>query len=337
MSESPPVIYVLHGEDEFEIAGYVSDLEAKLGDPSSVAMNLTRLDGRNFNPDELLSVAGTMPFLAKRRLVVLTHPSARLTTQPAQKKFIQQLEKVPSTTALVLIEDHILTEERDRRKGKIHWLEKWAIKAGDRVYIKACPLPKGQMMGRWIQDQAKKYGGRFAPGAADLLGSLVGGDPRLADQEINKLLAYVNYKRSVEIDDIELLTPDAGQGNIFVLVDSLAGGDGRNTMNMLHRLIEAQDGFSIFGMIVRQFRLLLLTRETLDQGGNTNQVMRQLKVPAFVAEKLVVQARRFKLPDLEMTYHRLLELDEATKTGRMPSDLALEAFVANFTLSQVQP
>jgi DNA polymerase-3 subunit delta len=333
MGESPPVIYLLHGEDEFEIAGYVSDLESKLGDPGSVAMNLTRLDGHSFNPDELLSVAVTMPFLAKRRLVVLTHPSANLTSPTARKKFIQQLEQVPPTTALVLIEDHILTTEKDRRNGKIHWLEKWALGAGDRVYIKACPLPKGIMMGRWIQDQARKYGGHFAPGAADLLGSLVGGDPRLADQEISKLLAYVNYKRPVDVDDIELLTPDAGQGNIFVLVDSLAGGDGRSTMNMLHRLLEEQDGFSIFGMVVRQFRLLILTREILDQGGDSSRVARQLKTPSFLAEKLTNQARRFRLTDLEMTYHRLLELDEAMKTGEMPSDLALETFVANFTLS----
>jgi DNA polymerase-3 subunit delta len=337
MGESPPIIYLLHGEDEFEIAGYVSELESKLGDPGSVAMNLTRLDGRSYNLDELLSVAGAIPFLTSRRLVVLTHPSARLTSKPAQKKFTQQLEQVPPTTALVLIEDHILTTDKDRRKGKIHWLEKWALGAGDRVYIKACPLPKGRMMGRWIQDQAKKYGGSFTPGAADLLGSLVGGDPRLADQEINKLLAYVNYKRPVEVDDIELLTPDAGQGNIFVLVDSLAGGDGRGTMNMLHRLLEVQDGISIFGMVVRQFRLLILTREILDEGDDSSQVARQLKTPLFLAEKLTNQARRFRLTDLETTYHRLLELDEAMKTGEMASDLALETFVANFTLSLAQP
>jgi DNA polymerase-3 subunit delta len=336
MSASPPVIYLLHGEDEFEIASFVSDLEAKLGDPASRAMNLTRLDGRSYNPDELLSVAGAMPFLAKRRLVVLTHPSARLPSQPARKKFLGQLGKIPTTTALVLIEYHILTDEQDRRKGKIHWLEKWALKAGDRVYIKAFPLPKGQMMGHWIQDQARKYGGRFAPGAADLLGGLVGGDPRLADQEINKLLAYVNYKRAVEADDIELLTPDAGQGNIFVLVDSLAGGDGRSTMNMLLRLLEVRDGISIFSMVVRQFRLLLLAREVLDQGGDNREVMRQLKLPAFLAEKLAIQARRFRLADLEMTYHRLLELDVAMKTGQLSSDLALETFVANFTLSQAR-
>jgi DNA polymerase-3 subunit delta len=336
MDEAAPVIYLLHGEDEFAIAQFVSDMEAKLGDPTTTAMNVTRLDGRNYNLDELLSVASAMPFLAARRLVVLTNPLARLNSSSTRQAFIERLEKIPPSTALVLVEFRVLTDERDRRKGKLHWLERWALEAGDRAYVKACPLAKGPAMGRWIQDRARRAGGQFTPQASELLASLSGGDPRLADQEIHKLLAYVDYRRPVEIDDVENLTPDAGRGNIFALVDSLGAGDGRGTMSMLQRLLEEQDPFSIFGMIVRQFRLLLLTREILEGGGNKGDIARELKTPTFVVDKLVVQARRFTLPDLEMVYHRLLELDERVKTSQMPHSLALEAFVAAFTSSLSQ-
>jgi DNA polymerase-3 subunit delta len=159
----------------------------------------------------------------------------------------------------------------------------------------------------------------------------VDSDPRLAEQEIDKLLAYVNYSRPVEPDDVELLTADVGQGNIFALVDALGNQNGKLAMSTLHRLLEQQDPFSIFGMIVRQFRLLLLTREILDRGGGRTEIIKGAHVAPFVADKLIPQARRFSLPALEAIYHQLLDVDERVKTGETPADLALDTLVAALT------
>jgi DNA polymerase-3 subunit delta len=192
------------------------------------------------------------------------------------------------------------------------------------------------LLGRWIQEQAKKAGGQFTQPAAELLAGLVGGDTRLADQEIHKLLDYVNYQRPVEPEDVESLTADAAQGDIFILVDALGNQDGRKAMGMLHRLLERQDAISIFGMIVRQFRMLLLGREVLDNGGRRDDVARQLRVTPFVADKVVAQAQHFTLADLEAAYHRLLDLDLAMKTSQIPDDLALDTLVAAFTASSAR-
>jgi len=333
MTRPAPVVYLLHGEDEFAIAQFVSELEAKLGDASLVALNTTRLDGRTANLDELPSVTSAMPFLAKRRMVILANPTARLSGQPAQQKFTDILNHIPSTTALVLVEYHLLTEERERKKGHIHWLELWADQNTERAIKRAFMPPKGERLVRLIQDQAKAAGGQINSQAAALLATLVGDDPRLADQEVRKLLAYVNYSRTIQPDDVEALTADVWQGDIFVLVDALGNQDGRKAQAMLHRLLETQDAPSIFGMVVRQFRLLLLAREVLDQGGRVDDVGRELKVHHFVAEKVTSQARHFTLPLLEAVYHRLLEMDEAIKTSQVKGDLALDTLVADFSQS----
>jgi len=116
-------------------------------------------------------------------------------------------------------------------------------------------------------------------------------------------------------------------------VDALGNQDGRKALGMLHRLLERQDAISIFGMIVRQFRLLLLGREVLDSGERREDVARQLRVAPFVADKVVAQAQRFTLADLEAAYHRLLDLDLAMKTSQIPDDLSLDTLVAAFTAS----
>jgi DNA polymerase-3 subunit delta len=337
MSETHPTIYLLHGDDEYAIAQAVDELERKLGDPAAASLNTTHLDGSSYNLDQLPSITNALPFLASRRLVILIHPLARLSdpkAKEAQKRFTDLLEMVPSTTALVLVEYRLLTGEGDRKKGKIHWLESWAIKNKDKVFLKAYPAPKGADMVKRIQATVRKAGGQITPAGAELLASLVDNDPRLADQEIEKLLAFVNYSRPVDFDDVQAITADTGEGDIFTLVDALGSQDGRKAMGMLQRLLEYQDYYAIFGMIVRQYRLLIQSRELIDQGGQAGEIQRVLHQHPFVAEKLLGQARRFALPELERVYRRLLETDEAVKTSQMPERLALETFVSGVTTPQ---
>ena len=334
MGETHPVIYLLNGEDEFSIAHFVDELERKLGDPATASMNTSRLDGNTFNLDQLPSIANALPFLASRRLVILTHPTVRLSNTAAQKSFTDQLKNIPPTTALVLIEDRLLTLDKDRDKGKIHWLERWALEHKERAYVRAFRAPKGAEMVKRIQEGAKKSGGQITPEAAMLLASLVDNDPRLADQETEKLLAYVNYQRPIEYDDVDAVTTDTGQGDIFTLVDALGGRDGPRAMGMLQRLLEYQDYYSIFGMIVRQFRLLIQARESLDLGKQKAEIQRELRLHPYVTEKVLGQAHRFALPELERVYRRLIEVDEAVKTSQMPERLALETFVSAITASQ---
>jgi len=324
---------LFYGDDEYAIAQSVVEFESNLGDSAMAAMNTTRLDGRSYNPEELQNAISAMPFLAERRLVILTNPTARLNNPPAQEKFKELLMKVPPSTALALVENKVLTDERDRKRDKIHWLEIFAEENGDRVLKKEHMLPKGPAFARWIQEQAKRAGGQFTPQAADLLSSLVGGESLLAGQEIQKLLAYVNYRRAVEVEDVDQLTADVAQGDIFVLVDALGNQDGRKAMGMLQRLLDQQEPLSIFSMVVRQFRLLLLARDVLDRGGLKGEVTRELKVSPWLADRLIGQARRFTLADLEKAYHRLLEVDKEMKTSQTPNDLALETMVVAFTAS----
>ncbi len=331
MADSAPVVYLLHGEDEFAIAQFIAEIEAKLGDDAMAQMNTTRLDGRSYDPADLGAVANVMPFLAKRRLVVFENPLSRLNSPSARKNFQEQLEKIPPTTAMVLVEYRQLTSDKERRQGKLQWLERWAQEHSDIVYLRAFLLPKGAAMVQRIQENTKALEGQITPQAAALLASLVDDDPRLADQEIRKLLAYVNYQRAIEPDDVDAVTADYGQGDIFEMVDALGNQDGRRAMGMLHRLLESQDPFSIFGMIVRQFRLLLLTREILDGGGRPQDVVRLLKLHPFVADKMSNQARHFTIPVLERIYHRLLDIDEAMKTSQMSGDLALDTMLAALT------
>jgi DNA polymerase-3 subunit delta len=337
MAGPAPVVYLLYGEDEVSISQYLAKIEAKLGDPGSITLNTSHLDGRLISLDELRNAVSALPFMGARRLVVVTNPLARFDSresqnqpeqpkqQEQQKRFKELLSQLPDSTALVLVVYRALKEN--------HWLVRWVKSAGARGLVHEFSIKKGEMAG-WIQKQAAEQGGRFTPQAAAQLAVLVGDDTRLALQEIQKLIAYANYQRAVEVDDVDLVASAAGQVDIFALVDALGNQDGRRAMDMLQRLLSEQDTISIFGMVVRQFRLLLLAREVLDSGGREAEVTRELGIHPYVAGKISAQARRFTLPVLETIYRRLLDIDEAVKTGQIEGDVALDTLVPALTTQQ---
>ncbi|MDZ4159014.1 MAG: DNA polymerase III subunit delta [Anaerolineaceae bacterium] len=322
-----PIVYVLHGDDSLAMARFVEELQSRMGDAATADLNTSRLDGRHCSRADLLTAAGAPPFLAERRLVILTQPLAPLTTADARQRFLELLNALPPTTALVLLIEDALERRRWRAMPENHWLRQWVEKAGHRALLRTFSLPQVGAMPRWIQEQAKAIGGRFSPAASQALASLVGSDTRLAYLEIDKLLNYVNFERPVEAQDVEKLTASGGQADIFEMVDAAAAGNASTALRALHQLIETQEAISLFGMLIRQFRLLLLAREILEAGGAAAEVQRSLGLHSFVAEKLTRQARHFSLNTLKTLYHRLLEIDVASKTGGMELELALDVLL----------
>jgi len=302
----------------------------QLGADSSIAdLNITRLDGRHANDDEIRSAVNSMPFLAERRLVILSYPFVRLGTDAARKRFLSMLDGLPPTTALVLVVEDVIEKGKWKSLPQVdtNWLRKWLNAAGDRTIYRLFQLPRIKDMPEWVRKEARQQGGQFDPEAAAALAAHIGNDTQLASLEITKLLTYVDYKRPVGADDVSDLTAQTGQADVFEMVDSLAGGNTRQALTLLHRLLEVQDPLSLFGMVTRQFRLLIQAREVLDEGRGA-QLANELHLHPFVAEKLAVQARRFNIAQLEAIYHRLLLLDETLKTSQAPAELALDTFIA---------
>jgi DNA polymerase-3 subunit delta len=192
-------------------------------------------------------------------------------------------------------------------------------------------LPRLKEMTGWIINETKNQGGQIEPRAAEMLKDMVGVDTRQAGMEIAKLLAYVNWARPVKIEDVEAVCIVTSQQSVFDFVDALANGNGKTAQHLLHRLLETEDDFSLWGMVVSQFRLFIQAREILDGRGNQNDVARALSVHPFVAEKTTQQAARFSVESLENIYHRLLKIDEGVKTSQVTLDLALDTLVVELT------
>jgi DNA polymerase-3 subunit delta len=320
MAIPKPTVYLLYGDDELAMADFVARLREKLGDPSTADLNTIRFAAESTELGALAAACGSAPFLAPRRLVILDRPAVFLGSDAVRERLFSLLDSLPPTTALVLVQPGDLKSTSPLRA--------WAEAHAGTALCRAFDAPHDKAFLDWLRQRAQSLGGSIEPQAAHLLAELVSEDSRLASLELAKLLDYVDRRRPIAVEDVETLTPFRGQGDVFAMVDAIGNRNGREALLRLHRLLEEEDPHPVFGMIVRQFRLIIQARECLERGADPRQV---LGVHPFVAEKVGAQARNFSLHALEDIYHQLLDLDLASKSSSTSLDTSLDTLVASLS------
>jgi DNA polymerase-3 subunit delta len=326
MDRPPPIVYLLYGDDDLAFRESINKLRVKLGDPTTADMNTQHFTSVNLNLSRLIETCTSIPFLARRRLIILDHADRLPADETWKDRFLQFLEMLTDSTALIIVEHvDVHSAGKEEKYHRSSFLYQWAIANPQKSYIRRCVTPRGPAFIAWIHQRCQSLGGEIDPSAAHLLAELVAEDPYIADQEIVKLLDYIDLRRTIEIKDVELLTPFRGQGDVFAMVDAIGHRNGKQAQQRLHLLLEGEDLRYVFAMIVRQFRLLLQAREALDEGKNPSQV---ISVPPFVADKISKQARNFTLEDLEKIHHQLLTIDFEAKTSQVDKEVALDSLIS---------
>lgn len=334
---SAPQFYIFHGDDLISRDEALARMKAALGEDGD--LNLSEFDGAVTPVPEVLAAVKSMPFLADKRLVIarglishITRRGAGQAGKTATDRLIAELPKLPDHARLVLVEDGLLSE-----KNRLLT----AARKLDNGFIRAFAKP--QNLSRWIIGRAKsEYAAEISPQAADAIASVVSDDLLRADNELCKLVSYVDGERPISEDDVAALTPYVPEANVFEMVDALASGNGARALELIQQSLHddpKDPGFRLFALIVRQFRLLLMTRDHIAQGGGTQApaIAKALGVHPYAAGKLPRQARRFRIEQLDFILKRLQQYDQDMKTGRIQPRLALDLLVASLASESPRP
>ena len=328
---------IFYGDDRFAIEqaihGLSKSIAKELKNKDAAEMNVLHVDAGKAKFQEIESAIMVISFFSQgHRLVILENlaKNRQIKDKKFHKKLLGMFLNIPETTQVIIpIHDTLISKSRGWEiYRKSFFLRKWAEKDGHPItYVKNYQLPAEREMPRWIQNHAKRLKGKFDPHAAASLASLVGNDTAIAHQEIVKCLTYVNYSRAVEEMDVHQLVSYGGVANIFDMVDAMAQGQARKAQKLYHRLLEESVPQEIFAMVIRQFRLLIMAREVINQGGRQKDIASRTGQHPFVAGKIEAQARRFEMQELEAIYRRLLEIDYASKSSGMPLNTSIDVLI----------
>ncbi len=323
------IFYIFHGDDDLRIDEEVGAMLAKMKSQPNGDLNTAEFDGTSASIPEVLSAAMAYPFLADRRLVIvrdmlswITRKGAGETGKQAVEHLLEALPQLPEWARMVFVERVKLSDSNKILK---------LAQTDPGGYEKAFFVPKDST--GWIIKRAQAvYDATIEPAAATALASVTVGDLRRADNELFKLISYVGDERAITEADVMLLTPYVAEASMFDMVDALAEGRGKVAASLVHRLLDQEsDVFGLYGMITRQFRLLLLAKEHLTSGGSPRDIAQAISVHPYVAEKLAKQTRSFTLEQLETIYRALQDYDFKMKTGQIKPELALDLLIASLT------
>jgi len=176
----------------------------------------------------------------------------------------------------------------------------------------------------WINERARELDITLGPGAARLLAERVGAYVRegdvdrrrmseLANAELEKLALY-RPGGTVTRDDIEALVSEAVPGSTWAFLDALGSRSTQLASSLAAKLLnEATPIPVLITQIHRRLRELVVIRDHLAAGTKAPDIVRELKLNPYRAQKLSEQARTWRQEELDEAMQALYELDLLTK------------------------
>lgn len=310
------MLYLLYGPDEYARTEALAALKA--GVPPDLAdLNMTTIDGRRARLDALIAACEAFPFLADRRMVIVNDLLKHQKAGKERDELRAYLERVPASCDLVFVE----SEEFDKRGAVFSYLKKVA---DTREF-----LPReGPELLRWLSERASTRGVQLDGPAAQRLVGFAGNQGRALMSELDKLASYVGRGGRITTAQVDLLVQDGHEQNLFAFIDELSSRRRGAALQSLRRLLDdGQAATYLLFMIARQVRILLGVKDLAGQRMRPDDIAARLGQRPFVVRKALDQVRGFSDAELARLHDRLLELDHASKTGRMDAETGLELLV----------
>lgn len=310
-------LYLLYGEEAYLRRQYRDNLRRALvsGDD---AMNCSVYSGKDINAAEVIDLAGTMPFFAERRVIIIENSGW---FKSANDPITALVKALPETTCMIFVE-----EEVDKR-GKLYK----AVTANG--YAALCEMQDESMLKKWVMGLLKKENKLITPDALNLLLDKTGTNMENIRREVEKLVCYKYYEEGITASDVEALCIVQIQNQVFDMVEAVAQKKQKQALDLYYNLLALKEApMKILALIARQFHMLLQVKEMKSKGYQESEIAKQTGLnPYFLKKKYIPQAAQFKLPQLEAALRTCVEAEENVKTGRMPDVLSVELIIVGLS------
>lgn len=119
------------------------------------------------------------------------------------------------------------------------------------------------------------------------------------------------------------------ENNVFLFIDALSRNNKSECFRRLDDILSADNNiFRILSLVVSQMELIFQIREMLDEGRNTRDMLKVLKVHEYRFKKAAAVSRKIPLKNCRKMLLRAYDIDKSVKTGFMDQRLAMEYYIA---------
>jgi DNA polymerase III subunit delta len=305
--------------------------------------NLITVEGRDAKPNDIIGPAMSPPFLAPRRLVLVTGMLDRFEQRGDQRvpRSIEPLNPLFTALEAASLPDTTLLVFTGGRGGRRNpFLDR--MKKIKTVLIEEYPELKGDALLRYIRDEAAARGIRFRAGAAHGPGHEGGERPRESDpalmlanllksdtlsiaNELDKLALYT-LGRDATVDDVAVACSGEREVVVFDFVDGVMDGDlGKAFKALVFLRRESGSTQGLLTMLANAYRQAATILEMLDEGLEPEAIGRAISRPwPNLRDRAIRRAKALGPRGVKAAYAAIVEADRTNKLGEVDEDLALE-------------
>ncbi len=328
------MIYFFYGSDPYRISRKIKEILEKYKAKHKSGLSFSRF---NFNEEEnfgkFKDFISAYSMFAEKKLAIIEN----LFEAPAALKekflaFIGQGDILKTEERFIVVAQEMKLNEDRRKKDKYvlkddltkDIFKKLSGKPADREEFD--PLT-GAKLEDWIKKETQRLDGKIEPLAVKKLAAFVGPDLWQMKNELDKLSNFRAGKTITE-NDVDILVKSRIEGDVFKAIDALASRQKAAAFKFLHQnLAHGDSEVALLGMLVYQFRNLLLVKSQIEQGVPFYGLEKKLGLHSFVLRKTFEQSKNFSLPALKKIYGRLAEIDFDIKNGQVEPQVALDLIV----------
>lgn len=307
-------LYLFYGEEQFLVNEALERLKPVALGEGLPDFNLDSYYCNEVDIPRLVDVIGTLPMMAKSRVVILKNAHELKTDQMGI--LLPVVENPVESTCFILI-----AKKMDQRKKFFkHFLEK-----GQCV---KCDRPNDKDMPNWVKYIAKKHGKSISSEVADFIFQIVGNSLSDINNEMAKLVQYVGDKAEITKKDVVSAVSKLRVESVFELAKAIGEGDQAKSLYCLVNLLgHGENEVGILALISRHMRILSLVKESLKEGLNNYQIAKRVGVPPFYVHEYISQASKWSDFKLRHIHQALLLTDKALKSSPVSAHIWLENFI----------
>jgi DNA polymerase-3 subunit delta len=319
----PPALALLHGGDD-QLLDDALDLVTRglFADASERALGRETLEGDEASVETVVRSAMTLPFMTRRRLVVVRRAQAL----PARGgEALTAYARDPSpTTCLLLLASEPLAASRERRAD--HWL----LGALPAAALVALPQRKAGAMADWLRQRASLEGLTVTAEAARLLVQWVGEDgARLLGEARKAALLGGPDNRKVGEAEVTAVVGEHAVKDVFDLTRAVERRDLAQALPLLDRLLATEEPMLLLTLFTRSVRVALTVRELAAAGQSADQIARSVRpVPPPVVQAIMARVAAGGGAALPRQLERCWQAEWRCKSGGQP-EAELTALVAD--------
>ncbi len=173
----------------------------------------------------------------------------------------------------------------------------------------------------WAKDIIKQMDININSNAINLLSTYSNYDSQRFENNLKKLKLI--EKENITEEDIREFSPDTLEEDIWKLLDEINSENGKPLLILENLLKNDIDPHFIIAMILRNIRLLTMTKYLVEKNTQYSQMASILKIPPFTLSPLINASHKYTTERVNKIYEKLSSLDYEIKVGRIEPKLGL--------------